>query len=215
MEHKFPLCINFRKQRNLERRAELFVTQFEAGVFPVLFKFGAFDKEHIVKYMSCTTFQAIYDDFLTERPDRMAYLEQEYRFSGIDHWAMFRDTPKSEQNCPQKKGIVPPEDPAFVFADLPLSDFSQREQLLGCISYSYEKKHLVINYDEVEKLCIIHPTERQLAMFEILSELCDRLKKEGFSREDISSLLYFDAKSRGMRISLPGLLKNNWITLKK
>lgn len=213
MEHKFPLCINFHKQHDLERKARLFVEMFEGGVYPVLFKFGVLDEKHIAKYLGCTSFRTIYDDLLTERPDRMAYLEQEERFSGIDHWAMFRDTPKTYWNNPQKDGKVSPGDPAFVFAELPFADFSLREQLIGCISY--EEGHLVINYDEIKKLCVVHPTERQLAMFEILSELCDRLKKEGFSRENVRNLLYYDSKSRETRISLPGLLKNNWITLEK
>ena len=213
MKHPFPVCINFRKQLDLQRKALLFIKEFESGVYPVLFKFDILDEKHIVKYMSCISFRTIYEDLLTERPDRIAYLEQEERFSGTDHWSMFRDSVKSYHNDPQKEGKVSPGDPAFVFAEMPLADISLREQLIGCISY--EKGHLVINHAELENLCVVHPTERQLAMFEILSELCDRLKKEGFSKENISKMLFYDAKSRGMRVFLQGLLKKDSITIKK
>lgn len=213
MKHPFPVCINFRKQLDLQRKALLFIKEFESGVYPVLFKFDILDEKHIVKYLGCISFRAIYEDLLTERPDRIAYLEQEERFSGTDHWSMFRDSVKSYHNDPQKEGKVSPGDPAFVFAKMPLSNCSLREQLIGCISY--EKGQLVIDYGKIEQLSVVHPTDRQLAMFEILSELCDRLKKEGLSRENICKMLCFDSKSREMRVFLQGLLKKDSITIKK
>lgn len=201
----FPTCINYRKQQDLERAARRFIREFQGGVFPVLFKFDILDDQHVTKYIRCLSFQAIYEDILAEKPERLAYLESEANFEGKDFWGLFRD--------PDKMGLVGPDDPAFVFAGTPLCDFSLREQVISCISF--EKGKFVIDHAGIEKLCVIHPTERQLAMFEILSDLCSRLKAEGFSKENISSLLFYDPKMKEMRVAVPDLLKNYFCFIKK
>ena len=185
----FPVLVNTHLEDGLNRVAIATVKGFEKEIFPVLLKTGLLDDKHIEKYLSCDTVEAIYKDALIENPSSIYALEQQEIVENlkedpkrrVDVWRIFRE--------PSNKARSPIED-GFVFRSIPGFDARNRKGILNAISVKNLK--FSIDKEYLRKISIIHPTEEQIDLYNMLLEFCEAYNKKGYHKKyDIPVLFLF------------------------
>ena len=194
---KFPVVINDSKEFHLIREAEAKVKIFQKEIFPVLLTVGLLDDKHIEKYLVCDTTEAIYNDALTENPSSIYALEKEAYVEELkenpkerkDVWRIFRGD-NSEANSPNKEG--------FVFKPLPNVGSSIK-------AISVQNLQFHIDREYFKEISIIHPTEEQVELYNVLSDFCEAYNKKNWQKKKpIRCLLVDDGK--GLRPSITEIL---------
>lgn len=171
----FPVVVNKRLEDSLNHRAEVTVKRFQKEIFPLLLNFGLFDDQHIEKYLGCDTTEAIYNDLLTEDPSRIFILEQEAHIEELkenlnerrDVWGIFRDS-TSEAKSPKEEG--------FVFKPIPGAEISRRNDILKALSV--RNLQFFIDREYFKEISIVHPTEEQVELYNVLSDFCETFNKK-------------------------------------
>lgn len=184
-EKVFPKMVSNRRFEEYKRVAHLIVNAYKISIYPILFRFRVWDDEHIRKYLGCTSTEEIYLDAMRENKERMLFLEQEAAFNEEDFWKIIRD-----ESSPVKS----PKEEGFVFVKLPKHDYENRDIIIK--SLFVENKQIHINEDFLEEESIIHPSNRQKELYNIVSNFCDEMDKAGFSRENIDAVLYTTTKGK-------------------
>lgn len=177
---EMPVMVNDYLAWKLPLAAKQFVEEFTGGVYPILHKFGLLDDEHIQKYIYSLSRKDIYEDVLRDNPEVIKGMEQDALFEpDRDVWGIFRDFTSP---------VRPPQEPGFVFAKMPMADYSNRNFI--CKSLSVKDKVISVNEEYLLNGCIIHPTEQQKELWALLSEFCEKFNEGGFYKKWIVNHLF-------------------------
>ena len=196
----FPRIIDHQKLFGVfggyKGNAAFFVREFERMVFPVLKRFSIFNDESIKKYLKCESFKDIYQDISTS-PIAQFYnsmIEQD----DYDLWKPFR-----EYGCEVKQ----PDNENFIFAPLPYATVSQAKEWISAIKVHDCK--LEIDKNILRELCVVKPTERQIAAYKLAVQFCEGIKKIGYEKKPAED--YFSCDKEGNIIpSARGIIWNKW-----
>jgi hypothetical protein len=187
----FPVVVNKDCEDGLNHYAESTVKRFNTEIFPLLLKFGLLDDKHIEKYLACDTTEAIYKDALAENPSSIYALEQEALIEEMkenpkekrDVWRIFRGA-ITEAKSPKEEG--------FIFSPIPGADCRNRVAILKALSV--KNLQFSIDREYLKKASIVHPTEKQVELFNMLSDFCEAYNKKNFHKwKPINCVLYGDA----------------------
>ena len=188
----FPVLVNQSLEDRLNHVAELTVRRFNTEIFPLLLKFGLLDDKHVEKYLACDTTEAIYKDALAENPSSIYALEQEALIEELkenpkerkDVWSIFRGT-TTEAKSPSEEG--------FIFKPIPGADSRNRKYILKALSV--KKLKFSIDREYLKEVSIIHPTEKQIELYNMLSDFCEAYNKKEFQKwKPINYVLFSNAK---------------------
>lgn len=196
---EFPKLVNQLREDALNRNADLIVRDYERIVFPLLFRLGMFDDEHIRKYLACSSMEDIYRDFERENGTLLHFMEEEAKLNGTDIWKAIRDR-RSPVDSPKEEG--------FIFAPLPHSDMSEKPLILKAISVQNHK--FSIDRGFYQENCIIKPTEKQIELYNLLSDFCEAFQAGKYGK-DLQTLLTFDYNTGKMSPSLCSILGVKYI----
>ena len=202
----FPTMVNKSLEERLYHRAEFVVKRFNLEIFPLLLKFGLLDDKHIEKYLGCDTIEEIYKDALAENPSSIYALEQQAFIEELkenpeeraDVWGFLRGS-KSEAKSPKEAG--------FIFKPIPGADQRNRKLVLKALSV----KNLTFSIDRelLREASIIHPTDEQIELYNMLSEFCEAYNSMT-SRKPITHIL--STKSDGtLYPNVHSILGATWI----
>lgn len=192
---EFPVMVSDFLHTELLRAAKNFVGEFTSGVYPMLYKFGILDDEHILKYLFTRSRQDIYEDVLRDAPEVIKGLEQDALFEpDRDVWGIFRD---------YLSPVKSPLEDGFIFAKMPMSDYSKRNVI--CKSLSVKDKVISVNEEVLINACIIHPTEKQKKLFYLLSDFCEKFNDGGYNKEWVVNNLFVHS-DKGVRPSIKIIL---------
>lgn len=180
----FPVFINSWKEREFLRFAKLFVQDFEHFVYPVLYRFGLLDDEHVQKYFSSSTMEDIYKDALLMDANRISYIEKEALFSDVDVWADIRD---------KTSPVLSPSEEGFVFAQIPRSDYIHKKTIIKALSVKRGK--ISIDEDILQKACIRKPTNEQQEFYEFISEFCKEFNERNKRKSLVTAFVCYDRKN--------------------
>lgn len=187
----FPVVVNRDFEYSLNHRAEVTVKLFNTEIFPLLLKFGLLDDKHVEKYLAADTMEAIYKDALAENPSSIYALEQEALVEEMkenpkerkDVWSMFRGSRTEAKN---------PSDEGFIFKPIPSADSRVRPYILKALSVKNLK--FSIDREYLKEVSIVHPTEKQVELYNMLSDFCEAYNKKNFNKwKPIHYVLYGDA----------------------
>lgn len=209
VKRTFPVVVNKDCENSLNRYAESTVKRFNTEIFPLLLKFGLLDDKHVEKYLACDTTEAIYKDALVENPGSIFALEQEALVEELkenskermDVWGIFRGSITEAKS---------PKDEGFIFKPIPGADFRCRHVILSALSV----KNLQFSIDRnfLREASIVHPSERQLELYNMLSDFCDAYNKKGWHRwKPINGVLLSNAN--GIYPSLHNILGLSFIEI--
>lgn len=210
-KRNFPVVVNKDCENALNRYAESTVKRFNTEIFPLLLKFGLLDDKHVEKYLACDTTEAIYLDALAENPSSIYALEQEALVEELkenpkerkDVWSMFRGTITEAKN---------PSDEGFIFKPIPGADFRNRKAILNALSVNNLK--FSIDREYLKEVSIVHPTERQVELYNMLSDFCEAYNKKNFHKwKPINCVLFGNAN--GIYPSVHNILGLSYIEIKK
>ena len=172
-KRQFPVMVNYSFENWLNRAAEGRAKSFKSEVYPILFKFGLLNDEHVQKYLKCDSMEDIYMDAIQENAQSVYALEQKFLLEELkdkkereDVWGFLRDA-KSEARSPKENG--------FIFRRIPGSDTTYNDFVLKGISV----KNLEFLIDEkvYTELSTLKPTDEQRECFDMISEMCDTFNK--------------------------------------
>lgn len=209
-KRNFPVVVNKDCESVLNRYAESTVKRFNTEIFPLLLKFGLLDDKHVEKYLACDTTEAIYKDALAENPSSIYALEQEALVEELkenpkerkDVWSMFRGTITEAKN---------PSDEGFIFKPIPGADFRNRKAILNALSVNNLK--FSIDREYLKEVSIVHPTERQVELYNMLSDFCEAYNKKNFHKwKPINCVLFGNAN--GIYPSVHNILGLSYIEIK-
>ena len=207
----FPVVVNKNVEDGLNHYAESTVKRFNTEIFPLLLKFGLLDDKHVEKYLACDTTEAIYKDALAENPSSIYALEQEALVEELkenpkerkDVWSIFRGATTEAKN---------PSDEGFIFKPIPGADFRNRKAILNALSVNNLK--FSIDREYLKEVSIVHPTERQVELYNMLSDFCEAYNKKNFHKwKPINCVLFGNAK--GIYPSVHNILGLSYIEIKK
>lgn len=207
----FPVVVNKSVEDGLNHLAESTVKRFNTEIFPLLLKFGLLDDKHVEKYLAADTTEAIYLDALAENPGSIYALEQEALLEELkenpkerkDVWGIFRGT-KTEAKSPSEEG--------FIFKPIPCADSRNRKFILKALSV--KKLKFSIDREYLKEVSIIHPTEKQIELYNMLSDFCEAYNKKEFQKwKPINSVLFSNAKE--VFPSLHNILGLSYIEIQK
>lgn len=209
-KRNFPVVVNKDCESVLNRYAESTVKRFNTEIFPLLLKFGLLDDKHVEKYLACDTTEAIYKDALAENPSSIYALEQEALVEELkenpkerkDVWSMFRGTITEAKN---------PSDEGFIFKPIPGADFRNRKAILNALSVNNLK--FSIDREYLKEVSIVHPTERQVELYNMISDFCEAYNKKNFHKwKPINCVLFGNAN--GIYPSVHNILGLSYIEIK-
>ena len=209
-KRNFPVVVNKDFENVLNRYAESTVKRFNTEIFPLLLKFGLLDDKHVEKYLACDTTEAIYKDALAENPSSIYALEQEALVEELkenpkerkDVWSMFRGTITEAKN---------PSDEGFIFKPIPGADLRNRKAILNALSVNNLK--FSIDREYLKEVSIVHPTERQVELYNMLSDFCEAYNKKNFHKwKPINCVLFGNAN--GIYPSVHNILGLSYIEIK-
>ena len=209
-KRNFPVVVNKDCENALNRYAESTVKRFNTEIFPLLLKFGLLDDKHVEKYLACDTTEAIYLDALAENPSSIYALEQEALVEELkenpkerkDVWSMFRGTITEAKN---------PSDEGFIFKPIPGADLRNRKAILNALSVNNLK--FSIDREYLKEVSIVHPTERQVELYNMLSDFCEAYNKKNFHKwKPINCVLFGNAN--GIYPSVHNILGLSYIEIK-
>lgn len=203
---KFPVVVNKRLEDSLNHKAELTAKRFQKGIYPLLMKFGLLDDLHIEKYLACDTTEAIYNDVLAENPSYITYLEQEARIEEMkenfnerrDVWEIFRGT-ITEAKSPKEEG--------FVFKPIPGAEISRRKDILKALSV--RNLQIFIDRECLQEASIVHPTEEQVELYNVLSDICETFNKNNWHITKLTPCT-IGISEKGLYPILQNILGLNW-----
>lgn len=203
----FPLMVNKSFEEGLNRFAEATVKLFNSEIFPLLLNFGLLDDKHIEKYLTCDTVEDIYKDALTENPNSIYAMEQqafveelkENPKDRVDVWSILRD-PKSEVKSPKEEG--------FIFRSIPGSDSRNRKTILKALSVKDLKFHIDTEY--LTEASIVHPTDSQIELYNMLSDFCEAFNKKDFHKKR-NILGLFSSNKNGIYPNIYSILGLSWL----
>ena len=203
----FPVVVNKNFEEGLNHRAEATVKSFNTEIFPLLFKFGLLDDKHVEKYLACDTTEAIYLDALAENPSSIYALEQEALVEELkenpkerkDVWSIFRGSITEAKS---------PSDEGFVFKPIPGADSRNRPIILKALSVKNLK--FSIDREYLKEVSIVHPTEEQVELYDMLSEFCEAYNKKNWhKKKPINCVIMSNAN--GLYPSVHNILGLSWI----
>lgn len=206
----FPVVVNKNVEDGLNHRAEATVKSFNTEIFPLLLKFGLLDDKHVEKYLAADTTEAIYLDALAENPSSIYALEQEALVEELkenpkerkDVWSIFRGSITEAKH---------PSDEGFVFKPIPGADSRNRPYILKALSVKNLK--FSIDREYLKEVSIVHPTEKQVELYNMLSDFCEAYNKKNFNKwKPINCVLYGNAN--GIYPSLHNILGLSYIEIK-
>lgn len=163
---EMPVVVNDWQESLDNRAANRMIKLYETEVYPILFRLGLLDDEHIKKYLGCSSMEDIYKDALLKDKKKLLYLERESFFNGTDLWEPFRDK-KSPVNSPSEIG--------FIFRKLPGSDYGRKRSIARAMLV--ENGKITLDKEAIAKMCIITPTEKQRKIYEITANFCEEIGK--------------------------------------
>ena len=194
IKRQFPVMVNSSFEEALNRAARGRAKSFQSEVYPILFKFGLLNDEHVQKYLNCDTMEDIYKDALQENAQSVYALEQKFLVENLksekereDVWGFLRDA-KSEVKNPKENG--------FIFRRIPGSDYTYKDYVLKGISV----KNLEFLIDEkvYTELSTLKPTDEQRECFDMISEMCDTFNKWNAKKK--KNLERFFSKENGVYV---------------
>ena len=206
----FPVVVNKNLEDGLNHRAEATVESFNTEIFPLLLKFGLLDDKHVEKYLACDTTEAIYKDALAENPSSIYALEQEALVEELkenpkerkDVWSMFRGATSEAKH---------PSDEGFIFKPIPGADCRNRPIILKALSVKNLK--FSIDREYLKEVSIVHPTEKQVELYNMLSDFCEAYNKKSFHKwKPINDVLFSNAN--GIFPSVHNILGLSYIEIK-
>ena len=210
-KRNFPVVVNKDCENALNRYAESTVKRFNTEIFPLLLKFDLLDDEHVEKYLAADTTEAIYLDALAENPSSIYALEQEALVEELkenpkerkDVWSIFRGSITEAKH---------PSDEGFIFKPIPGADCRNRKAILNALSVNNLK--FSIDREYLKEVSIVHPTERQVELYNMLSDFCEAYNKKNFHKwKPINCVLFGNAN--GIYPSLHNILGLSYIEIKK
>ena len=172
MEQLKPIFSTFRYME-LSGAASRFVVEFTKAIRPILQLFGSLDNESIMKYSRCISTKEIYDDHIAKDGNRVNMLKDYHNFSGKDFWALFR-----AEGCDVKS----PEEPGFIFKDLPLAYDADRSKWIKAIN-AVNNNDVGILDDVLRSESYIEPTPRMQEAYDMVSQFCKDMKAKGWGRK--------------------------------
>ena len=193
-KRQFPVMVNEAFEDWLNRAAAGRAKSFKSEVYPILFKFGLLNDEHVQKYLKCDTMEDIYMDAIQENAQSVYALEQKFLLEELkdkkereDVWGFLRDA-KSEARSPKENG--------FIFRRIPGSDTTYNDFVLKGISV----KNLEFLIDEkvYTELSTLKPTDEQRECFDMISEMCDTFNKWNAKKK--KNLERFFSKENGVYV---------------
>lgn len=198
-KRELPKMVNEGREDALNRYADLIVRDYERIVFPLLFRLGMFDDEHIRKYLACSSMEEVYEDAKRESGIIIRTLEEDARLNGTDVWKGLR-APGSPVDSPNEEG--------FKFSTLPHSDLNLKPIILKALSVQDHKIH--IDRSVFQENSIIYPTEKQTELYYLLLDFCEAFQAGKYGK-DLQTLLTFDHKTGKMSPSLCSILGVKYI----
>ena len=210
-KRNFPVVVNKNFEEGLNHMAEATVKGFNTEIFPLLLKFGLLDDKHVEKYLACDTTEAIYLDALAENPSSIYALEQEALVEELkenpkerkDVWSIFRGATTEAKT---------PSDEGFVFKPIPCADSRNRKFILKALSV--KKLKFSIDREYLKEVSIIHPTEKQIELYSMLSDFCEAYNKKNWHKwKPINCVLFGNAN--GIYPSVHNILGLSYIEIKK
>ena len=178
-KRQFPVMVNFSFEDWLNRAAAGRAKSFKSEVYPILFKFGLLNDEHVQKYLNCDTMEDIYKDALQENAQSVYALEQKFLVENLkdekereDVWGFLRDA-KSEVKSPNENG--------FIFRRIPGSDTTYNDYVLMGITVKNLK--FIVDEEVYTEISTLKPTDEQIECFEMISEMCDTFNKWNAKRK--------------------------------
>lgn len=208
---KIPVVVNMDMEEALNSRADAIVSSFQTRIYPLLLQFGLLDDKHVEKYLACDTVEAIYKDALTENPSSIYALRQQALLEELkddpkerkDVWSIFRGSVNEVKN---------PEEEGFIFKAIPGADSPNRNTVLKALTV--KRLAFTIDRDLLKEASIVHPTDEQNEVFNMLSEFCEAYNKKNFSKKyRIERVL--NLKGGELFPNVRGILGKTWIYLKE
>ena len=208
---KIPVVVNMDREEALNSRADAIVSSFQTRIYPLLLQFGLLDDKHVEKYLACDTVEAIYKDALTENPSSIYALRQQALLEELkddpkerkDVWSIFRGSVNEVKN---------PEEEGFIFKAIPGADSPNRNTVIKALTV--KSLAFTIDRELLKEASIVHPTDEQNEVFNMLSEFCEAYNKKNFSKKyRIERVLYL--KGGELFPNVRGILGKNWIYLKE
>lgn len=192
----------------LNRAARGRAKSFQSEVYPILFKFGLLNDEHVQKYLNSGSMEDIYKDALQENAQSVYALEQKFLVEGLkpekereDVWGFIRDA-KSEAKSPKENG--------FIFRRIPGSDSTHNNLVLMGITV----KNLEFLIDETvyTDIATINPSDVQKECYGMIEEICDIFNKWNTEKKTQKNFLNFFKMKNGIFYpNLNVVLNTEWL----
>lgn len=188
--HPFPRTVDKALFRGYwtpgyRREAAYFVEQFTRRVIPLLQRFGLDDDEHLRKYLTSETFEDIYKDIIASPTNKV--LLQNVQELDNDFWINYREA-GSEATSPEEEG--------FVFLQMPYG--SMRTAKIWIDAISVKDGQFSIDKEYIEELCVIKPTERQQAAYDLAAQFCEGIAKLGYEKKNILDFFITDQDGKNI-----------------
>lgn len=209
-KRQFPVMVNVAFENWLNRAAAGRAKSFQSEVYPILFKFGLLDDEHVQKYLKCDTMEDIYKDALQENAQSVYALEQKFLVENLkdekereDVWRFLRDD-KSEVKNPKENG--------FIFRRIPGSDDTHNNLVL--MGITVKNLEFLIDEKVYTEISTINPTDGQRECFEMMSEIFDTFNKWNAKRK--KNFESFIARENGVYVpNIHTILGLQWLRKKE
>ena len=209
-KRQFPVMVNVAFENWLNRAAAGRAKSFQSEVYPILFKFGLLDDEHVQKYLRCDTMESIYTDALQENAQSVYALEQKFLVENLkdekvreDVWRFLRDD-KSEVKSPKEEG--------FIFRRIPGSDSTHNNLVL--MGITVKNLEFLIDEKKYTEISTINPTDAQRECYEMMSEIFDTFNKWNAKRK--KNFESFIARENGVYVpNIHTILGLQWLRKKE
>ena len=209
-KRQFPVMVNSSFEEALNRAARGRAKSFQSEVYPILFKFGLLNDEHVQKYLRCDTMESIYTDALQENAQSVYALEQKFLVENLkdekereDVWRFLRDA-KSEVKSPKENG--------FIFRRIPGSDDTHNNLVL--MGITVKNLEFLIDEKVYTEISTINPTDGQRECFEMMSEIFDTFNKWNAKRK--KNFESFIARENGLYVpNIHTILGLDWLRKKE
>lgn len=192
-KHHFPRYINRILFNTYKERVGYIVESVKKDLFPILTKFGLMDDNHVNKYITCESCENIYLDIIKNPYQKplINYLKQT-----DDFWMLFSGKVFYEKDDNMSTDAVPkliilrPGDKDFEFKKLPCGCIENGNLLVNAITY--KNGNFIIDKAKIEELCVVHPTEKQKAAYDLCAQFCEDLQRIGCGDKQITQILTWD-----------------------
>ena len=209
-KRQFPVMVNVAFENWLNRAARGRAKSFQSEVYPILYKFGLLDDEHVQKNLNCDTMEDIYKDALQENAQSVYALEQKFLVENLkdekereDVWRFLRDA-KSEVKSPKENG--------FIFRRIPGSDDTHNNLVL--MGITVKNLEFLIDEKVYTEISTINPTDGQRECFEMMSEIFDTFNKWNAKRK--KNFESFIARENGLYVpNIHTILGLDWLRKKE